>query len=138
MEFNVVRIFEDVDRMSKVKTKKEYESYMNVFKSERLDMLKDYTEAEDKKAAAEVFCQAVEDEFKKFGKVRGGDMMNLNYFMIYFIFPAILSEKEDGKESCDLLRDVWNDHFKASVNYTDYDSLMEGFRTKIFGIPIGK
>ena len=57
--------------------------------------------------------------------------------MIYYVFPTILSE-ENGAAICDTLKDVWNSRFKCNISYTDYDSLMEGFQTKIFGIPIGK
>jgi len=138
MGFNVDGIFEDVARLSKVHTKKDYEAMMKVFKEKRYVYLADLVNAEDVSATAEAFCQDVENSFKKFGKVRGGDLMNLNYFMIYYIFPALLDTEENGKELCDTINDVWNKHFGANISYTDYDSLMEGFRTKIFGIPIGK
>ncbi len=138
MGFNVEKIFADVAFMSKVKTKKDYEAHMEEFKSQRYELLNDMIKAEDVKAAASVFCGDVTGAFKKFGKVRGGDLMNLNYFMIYYIFPSILMNEENGTEICDNIRDAWNEHFNANINYADYDSLMEGFRTKIFGIPIGK
>lgn len=138
MAFEVSKIFEDVSRLSKVHSKKDYEAAMDAFKAGRFSLLNDLVEASDYSSASRSFCQDVSEEFKKFGKVRGGDLMNLNYFMIYYIFPSILMEKENGQEICDTLRDTWNDFFKASISYTDYETLMGGFQTRFFGIPIGK
>ncbi len=139
MEFNVIGIFEDVDILSKVHAKKQYEANMNMFQEKRYGMLSQLVEAEDKAEASKALCDGVTSAFKKFGKVRGGDLMNLNYFMIYYVFPSILlKEGEAAVEICDTLRDTWNAHFKSNINYTDYDTLMEGFQLKIFGIPVGK
>ena len=138
MSFAVEKIFEDLSHLSKVHTKKEYEAAMDMFRADRFSLLNDLVESGDYKVYSHLFCQDVHEEFKKFGKVRGAQLMNLNYFMIYYIFPSILLEKENGAEICDVLRDTWNDFFKSNINYTDYDSLMSGFQTKIFGIPIGK
>ena len=135
MAFNISKIFEDVAPLSKISSKKEYEQKMNMFLSDRYELLGDLVTASDVAASSKDFCQGVTDEFKKFGKVRMGDLMNLNYFLIYYIFPAILKK---GTSICDTLRDTWNSHFNSKINYTDYDTLMEGFQTKIFGIPIGK
>ena len=58
------------------------------------------------------FCEDVFEGFKKFGKVRGADQMNLNYFMIYFVFPTILSEEENGEdltEDPDLVAALYGD-----------------------------
>ena len=138
MAFEVGKIFEDLSRLSKVHSKKDYEAAMDNFKAERFSLLQDLVEATDYSKASLSFCEDVKEAYKKFGKVRGGDLMNLNYFMIYYIFPAILMNKENGQEICDTLRDTWNDFFKASISYTDYETLMGGFQTRFFGIPIGK
>ena len=138
MSFEVRKIFEDLSHLSKVHTKKEYAAAMDMFRADRFSLLRDLTESGDYAANSLVLCQDVQDEFKKFGKVRAAELMNLNYFMIYYVFPTILSEEEKGAEICDTLRDVWNERFKCNINYTDYETLKEGFQTKIFGIPIGK
>jgi len=138
MGYNVEKIFEDVDYLSKVHTKKDYEIQMNLFKEQRYELLNGLVEADDVQAEADVFCDDVTNAFKKFGKVRGSDLMNLNYFMIYYVFPSILSDKEDGNRICDIIKDTWNNHFKSNINYTDYETLRDGFQMKIFGIPIGK
>ena len=54
------------------------------------------------------------------------------------IYSKILKERENGKEICDILRDSWNSFFNSRIDYTDFDSLREGFQAKFFGIPIGK
>lgn len=138
MSYNVEKIFLDLARMSKVHSKADYEKYTKVFTDERYGELDDLVKADNLEEQCQLFCEDVFENYKKFGKVRGGDQMNLNYFMIFFVFPTILSNEENGEAICDVLRDTWNKRFDCNVNYTDYDSLYDGFRTKIFGIPIGK
>ena len=138
MSYNVDKIFEDVAFLSKVHNKKAYEANTNRFKEERYQELSDLVNAEDVGAEAQKFCEDVFIAFKKFGKVRGADQMNLNYFMIYYVFPTILCEEQEGKTICDTLKATWNSYFKCNIDYTDYNTLYEGFQTKIFGIPIGK
>ena len=91
MAFNIDKIFESMESFSKISTKKEYEDRMNLFLSERYGELKELIEAEDTAAASKSFCDGVHEGFKRFGKVRIGDLMYLNYFLIYYIFPAILA-----------------------------------------------
>lgn len=61
---------------------------------------------------------------------------DLNFFMIYYVFPAILlTEHDDAKLIADHLCSRWGEKFKNSkIQYTDYDSLYVSFREKIFGI----
>lgn len=148
MKYNVGAIFDDATYMSKVKTKKEYENLTKNFKSNRLEYLKPLFEsidaAEDKAAVmtdeTKQFSEDVFETFEKKGKVKGATQVTLNYFMIYYIFPTILSEREeDGKEICDALKGNWNATFKGcNIGYTDYDSIYKGFQTKIFGFTFGR
>lgn len=140
MEFEVKKLFEDVDYLSGIHTKKDYEHNMNMFNERRYGYLDALVNAENYEEKSNQLCEEVTEAFKKFGKVRGGDLMNLNYYMIYYIFPAIQQneDKEKAIRICDSLRDAWNSHFKSGINYTDYETLMNGFQTKIFGIPVGK
>ena len=138
MKYNVEKIFEDAAYLSKVHTKKEYEKQMDMFNTDRYEFLNQLIKAEDLATESEEFCSDVTNVFKKFGKVRGSDLMNLNYFMIYYVFPSIIMNEEDGNRICDIIRDTWNNHFKSNISYTDYETLKDGFQTKIFGIPIGK
>ncbi len=138
MNYNVDKIFEDVAYLSKVHSKNEYEGNTRRFKLDRYEELSDLVHADDVETEAKRFCEDTFLAFKKFGKIRGAEQMNLNYFMIYYVFPTILCEEQEGKVICDTLRDTWNTYFKCNINYTDYNTLYEGFQTKIFGIPIGK
>lgn len=139
MGYNVDKIFADCAYLSKVHSKKQYESHSDRFKTERYQEFSALVNSDDVETECKQFCEDVFMAFKKFGKVRGADQMNLNYFMIFYVFPTILSEEgERATKICDVLRDTWNSRFKANISYTDYNTLMEGFQTKIFGIPIGK
>ena len=98
--------------------------------------------AEDKeKTAAEiatVFVDGVERKFisPKKGRIDGVVQLDLNFFMIYYVFPAILlTEHADARLIADRIRDEWSRRFKDSdIQYTDYDSIYGAFREKIFGI----
>ena len=56
--------------------------------------------------------------------------------MIYYVFPTILSSgSEYAKTIADGVCEVWKSSFANSdIGYTDYDSLYDSFREKIFGI----
>ena len=142
MGYNVEKLFEDARNLSKVNNKKAYQGNMEMFNSNRYAYLKDLVDAGDDnlQSQAQSFCEEVTSAFKKFGKVRGGDLMDLNYFMVFYVFPAIQQNEENEKaiRICDILRDTWNQHFKSNISYADYDTLLDGFQTKIFGVPVGK
>ena len=97
--------------------------------------------AEDKDAAVDELAQclvnAVDKKFKnKKGKISARTQMDLNFFMIYYVFPTILKlESPDAKRIADGICKVWSRTFKESdIQYTDYDTLYASFREKIFGI----
>ena len=97
--------------------------------------------AKDKEAAAkeigECLASAVKKTFvNKKGKIGARTQSDLNFFMIYYVFPTILSsESEYAKTIADGVCEVWKSSFANSdIGYTDYDSLYDSFREKIFGI----
>ncbi|MCR5196666.1 MAG: hypothetical protein K6D38_10110 [Pseudobutyrivibrio sp.] len=138
MKYDIERIFDDYTFLGNVHTKAQYEDNTKLFLEKRYSGLKELVEASDVASECQKFCQDVFETYKKFGKVRGRVQMNLNYFMIYYVFPSILTNEENGKDICDALKDAWNQNFKCNINYTDYNTLYDGFQMKIFGIPIGK
>ena len=82
------------------------------------------------------FVNAVKQIFEKRGKISGKVQMDLNFFMIYYVFPAILmTQNDNAKLMADTLCETWGKSFKDSkIGYTDYDTLYESFKEKIFGI----
>lgn len=147
MTYKIQEIFDNLAAMSRVKTKAGYESMTEDFKARNMANLQelfDHIDNEGDKAAAMQtvaadFAQETFDTFAKRGKVKGTDQMNLSYFMIYYIFPTVLTARpEDGTAICDALKDAFNTRFKANISYTDYETLYNGFVTKIFGIQFGK
>ena len=136
MAYNIQTIFDNMDRMVKVKTRSEYEAYTNTFKERALTELKQVYEG-DYATETKALVEDIFNTFVRRGKVRTNELISLNYFFIYYIFPTILSEcPENGEAVCDALRDSYNTRFDANINYTTYDKLYDGFITKIFGIPI--
>lgn len=140
----IERIFENKEEMLKHLKKKSFEKNTQEFLDKNGHFFREmvnYTEqAEDKKKATEEIGQSIVDAVKqtftnKRGKIDGRTQIDLNFFMIYFVFPSILQTGEYGTVIADGVRDVWSHSFKdGDIQYTDYDTLYNSFREKIFGI----
>lgn len=137
-------IFTDLELMLKKLKKLSYEENMKRFRKEQghfIDEMIGYVKSSsDTEAAAKeigkVFSDGVFDAFSVNGRIKGRKQADLNFFMIYYVFPAILLTDEDcSAVICDSLRDEWNARFDdTNINYTTYDRLYSTFRNKIFGI----
>lgn len=140
----VENIFNDMQVMMKKLKKTTYEKHMNAFQEKHMRYFKemaDYTEkAENKKLASEEiakgFVGKVEQKYAVKGKINGRTQADLNFFMIYYVFPVILlADSENGALTADAVCKEWAKRFKDSkISYADYDTIYKGFRDKIFGI----
>lgn len=139
----VEAVFEDMAPMLKGLKKKNYETNMKAFREKNNEFffqMMEQLKVEKKEAVAKhisnSFVAAVKQIFEKKGKIRGKVQMDLNFFMIYYVFPAILmTQSDDAKLMADTLCETWGKSFKDSkIGYTDYDTLYESFKEKIFGI----
>ena len=139
----VESVFEDMAPMLKNLKKKNYETNMKAFREKNNEFffeMMDQLKFENKEAIARhlsnSFVAAVKQMFEKRGKIKGKVQMDLNFFMIYYVFPAILMTQSDyAKLMADTLCETWGNSFKESkIGYTDYDTLHESFKEKIFGI----
>ncbi|NBH83133.1 hypothetical protein D7X88_10360 [bacterium C-53] len=132
-----------VDMMKKLK-KPSYKKNMESFREKNdhffQEMAQYVVERENREEAvrevAEVFTSAVEENFSVRGRIRPRTQADLNFFMIYYVFPAILlTESEAADLIASGIRDTWRKKFKDSnIDYTDYDRLYNTFRDKILGI----
>lgn len=138
-------MFDDMEAMMHHIKKKVYKERMEVFRDKNADTLREMTgfveNAEDKQAAAAqvaaALADAVEARFSKKGKISGRSQMDINLYMIYFVFPSILLTKSECAEVlADAVRDEWRGHFRdsAQMNYTTYEEICGTFQEKIFGI----
>ena len=140
----VTGMFDNMKLMLKKVKKKSYEQNMKEFKHQYGicidDMLVYIEKREDKEEAAKEisleFCEKVKEKFSVKGKIKGVVQMDLNMFMIYYMFPAILSSYRDHtKLFADILCETWGSVFKDSkISYADYDTIYNSFSEKIFGI----
>ena len=139
----VEAMFEDMAPMLKGLKKKNYETNMKAFREKNNEFffqLMDQLKAGNKEIIAQhlsnSFVSAVKQIFEKRGKIKGNVQMDLNFFMIYYVFPAILmTQSDDAKLMADTLCETWGKSFKdAKIGYTDYDKLYESSKEKIFGI----
>ena len=102
---------------------------------------KKYVEGkEDKKSAAKevslCLINQIKEHFSVRGRISSVTQMDLNMFMIYYVFPSILlTYHDDAKLLADTLCETWNEQFKKeNIGYTDYDTLHKSFREKILGL----
>ena len=57
--------------------------------------------------------------------------------MIYYFFPVMLLKEDENRTLiCDAVRDKWNEVFRTTINYADYETIKSGFKRKIFGFII--
>ena len=139
----VEAMFADMAPMLKGLKKKKYEINMKEFREKNNEFffqMMDQLKVEKKDVVAKhlsnSFVSAVKQIYEKKGKIKGSTQMDLNFFMIYYVFPAILmTQYDDAKLMADTLCETWGNSFKGGkIGYTDYETLHESFKEKIFGI----
>ena len=140
----VETMFDDMLVMMKKLKKASYEKNMKTFREtygHYFEEMAQYVEEnQDQKAAAKevavVFTDAVNEKFSKNGKIKPRTQADLNFFMIYYVFPAVLLVERDSKDLiASSIQEAWAAKFKDSnIGYTSYDKIYGGFREKIFGI----
>ena len=86
---------------------------------------------------ATAFGDMVQDRFGKRGKISGRSQMDINVFMIYYVFPSILlTNSECARILADAIRDEWRGRFRdsAQIGYTTFEELCGTFQEKFLGI----
>ena len=138
-------IFDNTTQMLRHLKKKSFEKNTQDFIDSYGHYFREMTEyvdsISDKKRAAEEIADTLINRVDAYvspkkGKIDSAVQTDLNFFMIYYVFPAILlTEHDDAKLIADHLCSRWGEKFKNSkIQYTDYDTLYGSFREKIFGI----
>ena len=145
MQASIEKMFDKMYPMTDGLKKKAYEKWMTEFRERHGETFKQMTEsvesAQDQQAeagaVAVLFADAVEKLFSKRGKISSRKQVDINCFMIYYVFPAILlTQSECATVLADAVRDEWRARFKDSSQfaYTDYATLYKSFNDKIFGM----
>lgn len=138
-------MFDDMEAMMHHIKKKVYKERMEIFQTKNAGTLGEMTgfveNAQEKQAAAAqvaaALADAVENRFAKRGKISGRSQMDINLYMIYFVFPAILMTKSEYAEAvADAVRDEWRRRFRdsAQIDYTTFEDICGTFQEKIFGM----
>lgn len=138
-------MFDNMEAMMYRIKKKVYKERMEQFREKNGEILAQMTgfveQAEDQKAAAvqvaEALAAAVEGRFAKRGKISSRSQMDINLFMIYYVFPAILmTQSECAVLIADAVRDEWRGHFRdsAQLSYTTFEEISSTFQEKILGL----
>lgn len=141
---HVESMFDDMSDMMKKLKKVSYENNMKGFRERNahffLEMTAYTEQAEDHDAAAGVvadaFVTTVKEAFSVNGRMKSRMQADLNFFMIYYVFPALLlTENEYADLLAKSICNLWGQTFKDSkIGYADYDKIHGAFREKIFGI----
>lgn len=138
------QLFGDMGTMIRCPRKALYEQKMNFFLTENqwfLEEVCEYMEqSEDKeKAAKEVavnFTGQVFSAFSKKNKIKSYVQADLNMYMVYYVFPAIL--KTDRSYAEPLVQEIcseWGRCFKDSkIRYASYEEIYNSINEKILGI----
>lgn len=138
-------VFDNKEKMLGHLKKKSYEQNTKIFLEKNGHYFQEMAEyvgqAEDREAAAreigECLVKAVKDHLSnKKGKLDARTQVDLNFFMIYYVFPSVLRlEGEDSGLIAEGICQVWGNSFKESkIQYTDYDTIYQSFHEKILGI----
>ncbi|MBR4573942.1 MAG: hypothetical protein IKO16_03445 [Lachnospiraceae bacterium] len=141
---NTALMFEGYRAMLKKIKKKTYEERFASFFGRNRSFFSDMTQyikgREDTAVAAgevaNIFAENVFSEYGRAGKLSASDTTDLSLFMIYFVFPSILSlDDENSKVLCDAIRDEWRVRTNnPAYDYTTYEDLHGSFQEKIFGL----
>lgn len=79
----------------------------------------------------------IQSEKRKFK--RDNMQIDCNIFVVSYVVPAILEYKGNMSESfAQILLDCWNETFGTQMQSGDYETILGGFNTSIFGINFGK
>lgn len=139
-------MFDGMPDMMKRLKKASYAANMKQFREKNghyFDEMTQYVEAaEDKTAAAGqvalAFTGQVDAYFRALGKgkIKSRAQADLNFFMIFYVFPALLlTDHPQAVRIADAVRDAWRSTFKNSnIDYRDYDTMYNAFNEKILGI----
>lgn len=141
---HIETIFDDMAIMMKKLKKPIYKENMETFcekNGHHFSEMVDYIDQKEDKVAAATeiaveFTNAVENKFSKNGKMKGRTQADLNFFMIYYVFPSILMTNHLHAELlAQSICNEWGRKFKDSnIGFANYDKIYESFKNKIFGI----
>lgn len=137
-------LFKDMKIMIKGLNKKKYERNTDAFRKEHGEFFKiliesvensDTPEKEMDETAA-FFVESVIKLFSVKGKIAAVTKIDLNCFMVYYVFPTILFTQSPVSEKiADAILRQWKTKFKNSnMSFTTYDKIHDSFNEKIFGI----
>ena len=139
-------MFDGMPDMMKRLKKASYAANMKQFREKNghyFDEMTQYVEAAEDKAAAAgqvalAFTGQVDAYFRALGKgkIKSRAQADLNFFMIFYVFPALLlTDHPQAVRIADAVRDAWRSTFKNSnIDYRDYDTMYNAFNEKILGI----
>lgn len=138
-------MFDNMEAMLYRIKKKVYQERMDRFRDTNREILSEMTgfveQAEKKEEAAAQMAKAlgdaVENRFAKRGKISGRSQMDINLFMIYYVFPAILlTQSECAVPLADAIREEWRGRFRdsAQLQYTTFEEISSTFQEKILGL----
>lgn len=138
-------MFDNMEAMLYRIKKKVYQERMDRFRDTNREILSEMTgfveQAEKKEEAAAQMAKAlgdaVESRFAKRGKISGRSQMDINLFMIYYVFPAILlTQSECAVPLADAIREEWRGRFRdsAQLQYTTFEEISSTFQEKILGL----
>lgn len=143
MSINAASLFDEyqqkMKRLKKASYKLNYENMIIGHKDTIMTIADELNGADNKEDTAKQigkeFAESVYDCFARGSRLSSMKKSDLSFFMIYYVFPAFLDVAgENASLLCDSIRDAWNAKFGMNIDYTDYETLLGGFKDKLFGL----
>lgn len=144
MKKRMMAMFYDMPRLLKKLKRKVYEENMVYFRKTYGALLEDMVHlvAQDEQPErvanelAEELIQGVRERFAPKGRVGANTQIDLNLFMIYYVFPGLLFiPGENASLLAETICQKWRASFaKSEIRYFPYEEIRDGFKEKIFGI----
>ena len=133
---NIIDFFEDRYVFLRKLKQQTYEENTRAFEEKFGSILDDMLtrSADEADKISREFASGVFEHFAKKGKIKGDVLMDLNFCMVYYVFPYLLKNKDKGgEEFAAVLKDKWNETMGSNISYTTYEDLYSGFKKKLFG-----
>lgn len=143
IDSSIYELFRERDIYLKKLKQANYEENYEIFRNRYGGLITDAINAmpeEDEEALKAAMSETAGDmaasilsEYGKRNKVSPNTLMDLNFMMIYYIFPFLLKSGEKGESFAAVLKDKWNETLGCNISYAPYEEIMAGFRKKLFG-----
>ncbi len=143
IDSGIYDLFRDRDMYLRKLKQTTYEENYEIFRDRYGSLITDAVNAapddadEGRSAMEETATDLAENilnEYGKKNKISPNTLLDLNFIMIYYIFPYLLKSGEKGERFASVLKDKWNETLHCNISYAPYEEIYAGFKKKLLGL----